>query len=166
MNFQTGKIPAECLLFLGASVQQTAMTNGEIAWELVYKFAERQVDARDQQAKGGWNHFFRSNKPQKVFFYDDDPNDPFESPPYSNDRYPTDAGFFYGCTGDPGFYRLELNPGDADDGDNDCIEQSLNVTTGQLEKIYLKTNYLDQLAIFKQKNLLDLFKPDPLTTTP
>ena len=168
--FRTGKIPKECLLFTGAKVQETAMSNGQTAWELVYTFAERQVQARDQSEPGGWNHFFNSASPYQVYPYllDDDPETTFTAAqvpsPVSGFILDTDSvPEWYSCSGLPGFYRLELDPGR---GSAVCIEEELDPATGGLIKISLKTGYLDGLAIFKQKDLGKLFKPDPVPTSP
>lgn len=169
MKFRTGTIPAECLLFTGAKVQETVMSNGETSWELVYTFAERQVTARDQQGPGGWNHFFRSKEPDQIFFSkSEEADDYFCDATYwdGNGSYGVDGslGCYFGCTGLPGFYRLELSPGNPS---NPCIP-SIPVVAGGTETIdqALKTGYLEDLAIFKKRDLGLLFKPEPSTTSP
>ena len=168
MTFRTGKIPPECLLFTGARIQETVMSNGETSWELVMSFSERQVKARDQFAPGGWNHFFRSNRPSQVFFYpvSGEPDNKFcgtaSGGTYTNAQGYTENGeCFFGCTNLPGFYRLELSPGDYS---NPCIVET--TVAGTLTKIDLQTGYLDDLAIFERYNFSRLFKPEPLTSAP
>lgn len=173
MTFRTGKIPPECLLFTGARIQETVMSNGETSWELVMSFSERQVKARDQAAVGGWNHFFRSNRPSQVypFLIDGDPDTTFTSSqvpsPVAGFNLDTgDQGIagveeWYSCTGLPGFYRLELNPGDYS---NPCIVQT--TVAGSSVSIDLQTGYLDDLAIFEKYNFSKIFRPEPLTATP
>lgn len=86
MTFKTGLILPETLLFLGAELRRDILTNGALAWEVVYRFSERNVIVTDPSAegittsddceaaggnfengaceyiKGGWNHFYRSEK--------------------------------------------------------------------------------------------------------
>ena len=174
MKFRTGKIPPECLLFTGARIQETVMSNGETSWELVMSFSERQVKARDQKAPGGWNHFFRTNKPSQIypFLTDDDPETTFTEsqvpgPVFgfkldSGDQGVADVEEWYSCSGLPGFYRLELSPGDYS---HPCIEETLD-SNGDLTSIDLQTGYLDDLAIFEVYPFANLFKPDPLPATP
>jgi len=171
MSFKTGTIPAECLLFTGARVQQTQMSNGENSWELVYSFAERQVVARDQQALGGWNHFFRASRPRPIYPYltNGDPGGIADHPTgsrYTSDDYPGpytahdvdgEYTWFY-CPNLPGFYRLELNPGTNEDM---CIEEEYDSDSGLISKISLKTGYFDDLAIFKKADLGRLFLREP-----
>lgn len=170
MNFRTGRIPPECLLFTGAKVQETVMSNGETSWELVYTFAERQVVARDQAARGGWNHFFRSKTSSQVYPYllEDDPETTFTEAGAGSGPF---AGFslddddipeWFACSGLPGFYRLELNPGVAS---LPCMPEELN-SISLLERIDLQTGYLDSLAIFKKKPFINLFRPEPITSSP
>jgi len=173
MTFRTGKVPPECLLFTGARIQETVMSNGETSWELVMSFSERQVRARDQAEPGGWNHFFRSNRPSQVypFLENDDPDTTFTESlvpgPVSGFSLDTgDQGFadvpeWYSCTGLPGFYRLELNPGDYA---NPCIKET--VVAGQTVGIDLQTGYLDDLAIFERYDFQNLWKPEPITSSP
>lgn len=165
MNFRTGKIPPECLMFTGAKVQETVMSNGQTSWELVYTFAERQVVARDQAAAGGWNHFFRSKQPSQIYvFTDDDLEDGVTVAQSSNPQgYAFDEDdAFYTCSNLPGFYRLELNPGTP----QVCIEEENDPNTGVLTKISLLTGYNEGLAVFKRKDFRNLFKPDPVTSSP
>lgn len=173
MSFQTGVIPVECLLFTGARVQQTVMSNGEVSWELVYSFAERQVTARDQEATGGWNHFFRVSKPRIIYPYAVNGmpggiSDDYNGSRYSVSSYPGPYTGHSDIVGDaydhwtycpnlPGFYRLELNPGSNEDH---CIDEEYDSVNG-VGKITLKTGYYDDLAIFKKADLNDLFAPEP-----
>lgn len=172
MTLQTGTIPVECLLFTGARVQQTVMSNGEVSWELVYSFAERQVEARDQEAVGGWNHFFRSSRPRLIYPYETSGLPGGVSGDHDGSRYSVadyagpysghaDAAgdlydFWTYCPNLPGFYRLELNPGSDEDN---CIDEVDDPY--QYSKITLKTGYYDDLAIFKMADLNELFAPEP-----
>lgn len=171
MTFKTGTIPAECLLFTGARVQQTVMSNGQVSWELVYSFAERQVVARDQEAVGGWNHFFRASKPRPIYPYEVNGQPGGTATDPDGSRYQTgdfpgpytahdsDSNYtWYYCPGLPGFYRLELNPGNNEDL---CIDEEYDSDSGLISKISLKTGYYDDLAIFKKANLNNLFGSDP-----
>ena len=79
INFKTGEIVEETLLFLGADLQREILSTGALAWEVSYRFSEKKVDAGDfgvasDSSSGGWNHFFRSdeefsNATPKVGFY-------------------------------------------------------------------------------------------------
>jgi hypothetical protein len=79
LNFKTGRIYPETLLFLGAELRRDILTDGALAWEVGYHFSERSVplgnvgeddddhgnkvggvSTGDQMTVGGWNHFFRS----------------------------------------------------------------------------------------------------------
>lgn len=57
--FPTGTAKPETVLFLGAHLSPSIMADGGLAWELSYKFSEKQVTADDQSEPGGWNHFYR-----------------------------------------------------------------------------------------------------------
>lgn len=165
MNFRTGKIPPECLLFTGAKVQETVMSNGQNSWELVYTFAERQVEARDQVKPGGWNHFFRSSKPSQTYVFTDESLEDGVTVAQSTNpqNYASDVdGAFFTCSNLPGFYRLELNPGTP----QVCIDEDVDPNTGNLTKISLLTGYNDSLAVFKKRPFLNLFKPEPATSSP
>lgn len=163
MNFQTGKIPPECLLFTGAQIQQTAMSNGQVAWELVYRFSERQVKAMDQTTVGGWNHYFRSSEPLSVNFTNEaqgtiDAVDvpPVGTPPHSTQGFFLDGqNNYFSCTNLPGFYRLELTPGNPK---NVCIREM--TTPSGVITIDLATGYLDELAIMQKFDMRKLFGPD------
>lgn len=69
MNFSTGDIAAETLLFLGADLKRDIIGVGStvqtLGWEIVYKFSERRVNVESGTA-GGWNHFLRAEKDQPV----------------------------------------------------------------------------------------------------
>ena len=168
MKFQTGTIPAECLLFVGARVQQTVMSNGETSWELVYTFAERQAVAKDQAEPAGWNHFFRSQRPVPIFPYSTNSNPrtvytttDVPGPVSAHDTTVINSqDTWYYCPGLPGFYRLELNPGTNMDL---CIDQ-VDDGSGGLVSIALKPGYVDQLAIFKKRNLNLLFRREGATS--
>lgn len=165
MTFRTGKVPPECLLFTGARIQETVMSNGGTSWELVMSFSERQVKARDQAAPGGWNHFFRSNKSSIIYPYaGTDPiggvftDPPVTSPVAGHSKITVDGhDIWYSCTNLPGFYRLELNPGLPD---GVCIKETM--VAGQLVGIDLQTGYLDDLAIFEVYDMRRLWLPEPL----
>lgn len=70
LNFQTGAIDSETLLFLGADLQREILSSGTLGWEVTYRFSERVVDVDassgdsgvvSNSAVGGWNHFYRSD---------------------------------------------------------------------------------------------------------
>jgi hypothetical protein len=62
ISFSTGAIQAETLLFLGAQLERSVLSDGQRAWELNYRFSERRVFPRDLDLLtagfGGWNHFW------------------------------------------------------------------------------------------------------------
>jgi hypothetical protein len=62
VTFSTGTIQPETLLFLGAQLERVVMSDGERAWQLIYRFSERRVFPQDQDVDsvgfGGWNHFW------------------------------------------------------------------------------------------------------------
>jgi hypothetical protein len=58
VNFQTGTIAIETLLFLGASLSRQIMSDGARAWNVSYRFSERSVGTAGG-GTGGWNHFLR-----------------------------------------------------------------------------------------------------------
>lgn len=66
MDFRTGTILPETLLFLGAELRRDILSNGTLGWEVNYNFSERRVKSDDgigvegDTTVGGWNHFFRS----------------------------------------------------------------------------------------------------------
>lgn len=66
MSFITGQCPTETLLFPGAQVQTQVMSDGTFAMEMVYRFSEKRVFAMDQDAPGGWNHFFYQGASNRV----------------------------------------------------------------------------------------------------
>jgi hypothetical protein len=66
LNFITGQVAVETLLFPGAQVQTQVMSDGTYAMEMVYRFSEKRVFAMDQDAPGGWNHFFYQGASNKV----------------------------------------------------------------------------------------------------
>ena len=72
-SFSTGVIAPETLLFIGVELQRDILANGDLAWEVGYRFTERRVSlteadflggnpANPSIAVGGWNHFFRSEE--------------------------------------------------------------------------------------------------------
>ncbi len=165
VRFRTGRIPAECLLFSGAAIRETVMSDGKTAWDLTMNFSERRVRARDQEAPGGWNHFFRATKPQQIypFLVDDDPETTFTGAqvagPVAGHQLDTDSiPEWFSCTGLPGFYRLELSPGDYS---HPCIAEETD-SNGNLTSIDLITGYQEQLAIFERYNFARLFLPEPI----
>lgn len=68
VDFQTGPIAAETLLFLQPQIRREVMSSGNRAWEVNYRFSERRVVAQDQTAPGGWNHFFRNDGSMGGFY--------------------------------------------------------------------------------------------------
>jgi hypothetical protein len=182
MRFRIGgRYPAETMLFVGANITETMLSNGALASEIIYKFAIRQVKARDQQAPGGWNHFFRCNLPEQLLLTRDSlilgasiqvPFEDYSTGTFNYSGYASQASATfnstpyvdvpYDCTNLPGFYRLELSPGAYS---NPCIEEYLTVG-GSLESIALKTGYEESLAIFEQYDFRNLFKPDVPTSSP
>lgn len=65
MTFRTGVISPETLLFLGAELQRDILATGPLAWQVTYRFSERNVTpaSDDGSTVGGWNHFYRSDSP-------------------------------------------------------------------------------------------------------
>jgi len=65
VQFSTGAIDPETLLFLGAELEREVMTNGDRAWRIAYRFSERRVFPQDQDPVavgfGGWNHYWLGN---------------------------------------------------------------------------------------------------------
>lgn len=68
VTFATGSCAPETLLFLGAKIRGSSMSDGTLSWDLSYKFSKRTVKASDagsgtsygiQGQYGGWNHFWR-----------------------------------------------------------------------------------------------------------
>lgn len=92
LNFKTGEIAPETLLFIGTELQRDILTDGALAWQLGYHFSERRVQAltiddsiltelacdaaegvwNSTTSKcglvtvGGWNHFYRSEDPRNT----------------------------------------------------------------------------------------------------
>lgn len=172
------KVPAECALFTGANIVDTIMSNGQVASELVYRFALRKVRAMDQQEPGGWNHFFRATRPEKVLLTADDAYDTPMSSSYFGGGALSYSGYLresvthrgstltdanHACLNLPGFYRLEMTPGDEQET---CIDKVTDPGTGALISISLVTGYLDELAIFPQYDFRKLFQPEPATSSP
>ena len=70
----TRPIFPQCLLFLGAELQQDVFANGAKGWEVTYRFSERIINAANIYSTdpsslsyggvnyGGWNHFFDAKK--------------------------------------------------------------------------------------------------------
>lgn len=56
--FPTGTAKSETLLFLGAHFTPVVMADGTTAFDLSYKYSEKETEA-DDEAYGGWNHFWR-----------------------------------------------------------------------------------------------------------
>lgn len=164
VRFRTGRIPKECLLFSGASVRETVMSNGKTAWELVMKFSERRVVAADQSDPGGWNHYFRAQRPSQTFPYlvNDDPETTFTKSlapgPVPSHALNSD-NIWYACNGGPGFYRLEVNPGSYD---HPCIAEETDSNNNTIT-LDLATGYRQQLAIFQQYDFRNLWKSEPGT---
>lgn len=64
----------QCLLFLGAELQQDVFSNGTKGWEVTFRFSERVINAENIYSGvssslsyggieyGGWNHFFDAKK--------------------------------------------------------------------------------------------------------
>lgn len=80
LNFKTGVAAPETQLFLGAEVQRTVAINGDLTWDVAYRFSERRVSLSDDDTiggvpgaaaitVGGWNHIFRSEVDGKTGFY-------------------------------------------------------------------------------------------------
>ncbi len=68
VNFKTGTIAIETLVFVGAELQRQVLSDGARAWEVTYRFSEKRVASMDEDPTltgsgtgiGGWNHFWRS----------------------------------------------------------------------------------------------------------
>lgn len=63
----------ECLLFIGAELQQDVFANGSKGWEVTFRFSERVINGESIHQPssnltyagieyGGWNHFFDAKK--------------------------------------------------------------------------------------------------------
>jgi hypothetical protein len=179
LRFRDWLIPPECCLMTGANIQESVMLNRQVCSEVVYHFAIRIVKAQDQNDPGGWNHFFRSVAPEQRFLTVDnstgDKQLPFtfsigipasaynyafngsEGYQHTAESHKTNPNQFYACTGLPGFYRLEMTPGDPT---LPCIEV-ITGTGGLPISMALETGYLDQLAIFNKVDFSKIFQPEP-----
>ena len=166
VNFRTGPVPRECLLFTGCQINRIVQVDGNWSYELVYKFSERQVEAQDQYSKGGWNHFFRAAQRKPV-------------------NVSTNQGavkfFMSVCTGKPGFYRLEKTGGYIKDEVKSFVDNQSNpiddpcatggaipdppvpVTEDYLKLWYpdLVLGYQKEIAIYQQEWFGALFVPEP-----
>ncbi len=68
LNFVTGTIAIETLVFIGAEIQRQILSDGSRAWEVTYRFSEKRVMSLDEDSDlsvpepgvGGWNHYWRS----------------------------------------------------------------------------------------------------------
>lgn len=67
----TRPILPECLLFIGAELQQDVFADGGKGWEVTYRFSERVINEQNiylsalsygDISYGGWNHFFDAKK--------------------------------------------------------------------------------------------------------
>ena len=67
-SMRTGVAAAETLLFTGAELGQTIMSDGARAWNVTYHVSEKRTEAEDNSGIGTWNHFWR-NESSKVGFY-------------------------------------------------------------------------------------------------
>jgi hypothetical protein len=63
LNFNTGVILPETLLFIGAELQRDVLSSGNLGWQVSYRFSERRVEEAETSNPGGWNHFYRSENP-------------------------------------------------------------------------------------------------------
>jgi len=60
----TGTAPYETMLFVGADLERTVMSDGTRGWNVTYHFSEKSVDTEsadiNEGVAGGWNHFWRN----------------------------------------------------------------------------------------------------------
>lgn len=139
VELKTGKIPKECLILWGAHLESSIMSNGEESWQMNIRFGERRVDAEDQTAPGGWNHFYREDKPRQVK----------TSTFASAQGLSADA-----MTGRRGFYRLEKSYGDD--------EKSYAATAPGSAGTDLVIGYNHDTALIKMADFSKLWEPEPI----